>query len=358
MKILFNGTIFYKQKYGGISRYFYNLGNELIKKKVDFKIATPFYKNLYLKELNKNYKTGLYIKHFPDLKFIDELQSKFNNYYISKLKPNIIHETYYSNKIKKRDSLKIITVYDLIHEKFPDFYFKYNKKLFLEDVDFFICISETTKKDLMEIYNIPKDKIKVIYLGGDHIVSYTEKVKYDLINKPCILYVGSRIKYKNFETLIKAYSNSSILQKDYNIVCFGGGIFSKKEKILFEELKVSKNIINFQGNDSLLFNLYKESKCFISTSLYEGFGIPIIEAMHCKSPVFLSDCDTHKEIAKENAIYFEKQNYESLMNELENNLYNEDKLKKLNEKANLYVKSFNWENCAEKTLDLYKMLSG
>ena len=79
--------------------------------------------------------------------------------------------------------------------------------------------------------------------------------------------------------------------------------------------------------------------------------------MHCKSPVLLSDCDTHKEIAKENAIYFEKQNYESLKNILEQDLYDEDKLKKLNEKANLYVKSFNWKNCAEKTLNLYKMLS-
>ena len=171
------------------------------------------------------------------------------------------------------------------------------------------------------------------------------------------MYVGSRIKYKSFETLIKAYSNSKILQKDYNIICFGGGNFSKEEKNLFQELKISKNIINFHGDDRLLFNLYNESRCFVSTSLYEGFGIPIIEAMYCKSPVVLSDCDTHKEIAKENAIYFEKQNYQSLKNILEQDLYDEDKLKKLNEKANLYVKNFNWKNCAEKTLNLYKLLS-
>ena len=70
MKIIFNGTIFYKQKYGGISRYFYNLANELINKKIDFKIVTLFHKNLYLQDLNTKYKTGMYIKHFPDLKII------------------------------------------------------------------------------------------------------------------------------------------------------------------------------------------------------------------------------------------------------------------------------------------------
>ncbi len=357
MKIIFNGTIFYKQKHGGISRYFYNLGNELIKKKLDFKITTPFYKNLYLKEFNKNYKTGVYIKRFPDLKIIDEFQNKFNNYYISKFKPNIIHETYYSNEIEKKKSLKILTVYDLIHEKFPNYYSKDCKKLFLDDFDFFICISETTRKDLIEIYNIPSEKIKVIYLGGDHIVLNLNEINNHIIKSPYILYVGSRTKYKNFETLIKAYSSSKMLQKDYKVVCFGGGVFSKKEKNLFQELKISTNIINFQGDDKLLFNLYKKSRCFVSTSLYEGFGLPIVEAMHCKCPVMLSDCKTHKEIARENAIYFEAQSYESLMNILERDLYSEEKLKKLSEKAYLYVKYFNWKDCAEKTLNLYKTLS-
>ena len=70
MKIIFNGTIFYKQKYGGISRYFYNLANELINKKIDFKIVTPFHKNLYLKDLNKKYNILIfnYLNHLLCIK--------------------------------------------------------------------------------------------------------------------------------------------------------------------------------------------------------------------------------------------------------------------------------------------------
>ena len=357
MKIIFNGTIFYKQKYGGISRYFYNLTKELIKKKTDFKIVTPFYKNLYLKDLNKNYKTGIYISRFPDLKIIDELQNKFNNYCISGFKPKIIHETYYSNKIEEKNSIKILTVYDLIHEKFPDYYSNNNKKLFLNSFDYFICISETTKRDLMDIYDIPDEKIKVIYLGGDHILFNQNEIDIHTTNSPYILYVGSRDKYKSFETLIEAYSNSNILQKDFKIICFGGGSFSKKEKDLFKKYKISKNIISIQGDDNILFNLYKKSKCLVSTSLYEGFGLPIVEAMYSKCPVVLSDCNTHKEIAKENVIYFKKQNSESLRDVLEKDLYNDEKLEKLKEIAHLYVKFFNWENCAEETLNVYKSLS-
>ena len=357
MKIIFNGTIFYKQKYGGISRYFYNLANELINKKIDFKIVTPFHKNLYLKDLNTKYKTGMYIKHFPDLKIIDKFQIRFSNYYISKIKPSIVHETYYSENVKKKNSLKVLTVYDLIHEKFPHLYsFSYNKKKSFEDVDFFICISETTKNDLKEIYDISDDKIKVIYLGADHMLLNQNKIDYDILSKPYILYVGSRKKYKDFQTLIKAYSNSKILSKDYNIVCFGGGFFSTSEKKSFNELKISKNLINLQGDDQLLYNLYKNSRCFVSTSLYEGFGMPIIEAMYCKCPVILSDCSTHKEIARGNAIYFNKSNYDDLMNVFERDLYSDNKLNNLNKAANSYVKNFNWKKCAKETLEVYNKI--
>lgn len=355
MKIIFNGTIFYKQKYGGISRYFYNLAHEYIAKKIDFKVVSLFYKNLYLKNLNQKYKTGIYIKRFPDLKIIDKLQEKFNQYYINKSNPNIIHETYYSNKVKKKKSLKVLTVYDMIHEKFPEFYnFSINKKKTFEDVDFFICISENTKKDLINFYNIPENQIKVIYLGGNHILLNKCKIDYKVSKKPYILYVGSRGKYKDFKTLINAYSNSKLISNDFNIVCFGGGQFSLDEKKLFAELNISKNIINYQGNDNLLYNLYKNCRSFVSTSIYEGFGIPIIEAMYCKSPIILSDCSTHVEIAKGYAIFFKKKDFEDLKLVLENNLYSDSKLNNKTELFNNYTSSFSWEKCADKTLDLYR----
>ena len=84
MKIILNGTIFYKQRYGGISRYFCNLSEKFIKKGINFKITAPFYKNKYLKEINSKYKSGIYISRFPEFQFIDSFQSFYNNNQISK----------------------------------------------------------------------------------------------------------------------------------------------------------------------------------------------------------------------------------------------------------------------------------
>ena len=84
--------------------------------------------------------------------------------------------------------------------------------------------------------------------------------------------------------------------------------------------------------------------------------MPIIEAMYCKCPVILSDCITHKEIARGNAIYFNKSNYDDLMNVFERDLYSGNKLNNLNKAANSYVKNFNWKKCAKETLEVYNKI--
>ena len=357
MKIILNGTIFYKQRYGGISRYFCNLSQKFIKKGINFKITAPFYKNKYLKEVSSKYKSGIYISRFPEFKFFDSFQSFYNNNQISKFKPDIVHETYYSTRLKKKNYLKIITVYDLIHEKLSDFYkLKIDKKKSFEDVDYFISISENTKSDLIEMYNIPEDKIKVIYLGGDHVINQNNPKRFKNDSKPFILFVGSREKYKDFNSLVYAYVNSNKISKDFNLYCFGGGNFSKEEKKLFANLNISEKIFNLQGDDTLLYDLYKTCRCFVSTSLYEGFGIPVVEAMQSNCPVFLSNCNTYLEIAKNNAIFFEKKNVEDLKNKLEQHIYNEADLKIISSKAKTYSSIFSWEKCTEETLNLYKKL--
>jgi len=358
MKIIFNGTIFHKQKYGGISRYFCNLAKEYQKKNINFKISTLFYKNKYLDSLRGNFKSGFYFNKIPDGKIIDYSQAYYNNLHINRFKPDIVHETYYTKYLKKKNFIKITTVYDLIHEKFSKLYKNnLNKKKYLDDTDFYICISENTKKDLIEFYNIDEKKIKVIYLGADHIpANLKQNLISTSIKEPFILYVGARDKYKDFNTLLNAYAASANLIKEFKIICFGGGKFNIEEKNKIKQLKIVDRIIYIEGNDNILSYLYHNCRCFVSTSLYEGFGIPVIEAMQNNCPTFLSNCDTYVEIAKSNAFFFEKKNIESLKYQLENNIFEEEKLQKLVKNANIYAKNFTWNKCSEKTLNFYKSL--
>ncbi len=359
MKIVYYGSIFFQQKFGGISRYYYNLAKSLIAKDIDFKIVSSLFKNNYLKDLNKNYKKGLYFPRYPDLKIIKELFRISNKLYISKIKPNILHDTYYSDKIDDYKILKVITVYDLIHEKFPNLYGDIeNKKKFLENYDLIICISETTKKDLINFYGISEKKIRVIYLSGDHILSISPKNNTSMkIEKPFLLYVGSREKYKDFTTLLKAYGNSKKIKNDFNLICFGGGKFSSYERSFLTDLKIENNVIQIDGGDEVLNFLYTNCRIFISTSIYEGFGIPILEAMNCNCPIILSDCETHKEVAKTNTIYFSKENFDDLINVLEKNIYDDNYLNKISLMGKNYSKNFSWEKCSAQTLRAYKELN-
>jgi glycosyltransferase involved in cell wall biosynthesis len=151
---------------------------------------------------------------------------------IHKWHPDVIHETYYSNFFYNlKNTARITTVYDMIHELFPHSFSKIDrsalcKKKTLDRVDHIICISQNTKKDLIEILNIVEEKISVVHLGIDIDFFSNEGLNFDILfNKPYLLYVGHRSKYKNFDGLIKAFSSSSRLKSDFDIITFGGGFF-------------------------------------------------------------------------------------------------------------------------------------
>ena len=174
------------------------------------------------------------------------MNKKYFNYNLKYNKPDIVHYTYFNERnLYKSKVKKIITEYDLIKEKFytKDYFEEIEfKKKFYQDVDQIICISENTKKDLIEYYKIDEKKIVTIYLGIDDDRNFNEK-KID--TKPYILFVGSRSRYKNFFNFVKAYSNSKNIQSNFNIICFGGGNFTNVEKKFLKDLKILDNIFLF-----------------------------------------------------------------------------------------------------------------
>ena len=207
MKIFYDHQIFCNQNYGGPSRYFVSLAEKLKDKNLDIKISAPLHINEYLNNLDKKIIFGKklffskYISKTYSLKSkISEFNSKINKLYLNYFKPDVIHFTYYDHIISENTKIKkVVTIYDLIHEKYyKDYGFEKNylpKKNLINIADKIICISENTKKDLIEIYKVNEEKIFVTHLSANEIINKSLK---KLFNFSYILYVGSRWKYKNF----------------------------------------------------------------------------------------------------------------------------------------------------------------
>lgn len=357
MKILFTNTIFFQQKKGGVSRYFINLANELALLKKNFRIIAPFSKNIYLKNFIKN-KISMYIPRFPINSLIKNINNIISNFFYKKYDPDIIHETYlndYKNFNSFNDKIKVLTIFDLIHEKFKKYYQKnqFLKKKYLNLFDHYICISKNTQKDFINYFKIPKKKTSVIYCAGNHIKKIKPSKPNIILKKNLfILYVGNRNNYKNFKIIVDVFNQSSLLN-NFTLVCFGGGNFSLNEIKLF---KNQNKFINIQGEDSQLKFLYQNAFAHVVTSKYEGFGITLLESMELGCPVISSDAGSLKEIGGDAPLYFNPNSKIDLLKKIEVLVQNKKKYKLVVKNGYKRCLKFTWKKCAVQTFNLYKNL--
>ena len=358
MKILYDYKIFLNQSVGGPSRYFVELIKEIIKINEDIKILSPIYINKYLNEIDNKYKNGYY---FKNKKYFGKLFNFYNkiisNHYLKNYHYDILHTTYYDDQLTKKKPI-VATVYDLIHERYYSEYklSKYHKKLFFDKIDHFICISKNTQKDLIEHYNIKEEKTSVIYLSNFRLTD-------DLSNKfkhknQFFLYVGSRKRYKNFILLLKTFSNNNDIKKNFDIICFGGGKFLKEELDFFSDLKLNINKIHqVDGEDKILSYLYKNASAYICTSEYEGFGLPILEAMSCSCPVISSNASSLPEVYGNAALSFDPRSSQELEDCILK-IINDSELRRNYIKMGLEnIEKFSWKKCAQETLKVYNSLN-
>jgi len=372
MKILYDYQIFYDQEYGGPSRYFFNLAKKLIKKE-DLKICAPIHINNYLNYLPKKNVYGVKINNNLAKKIPFKIKTPFNKYFIETLnkiltnhfiknyKPDIIHQTFF-NSLKKTDTATVLTIHDLIHEKFHAEYNRDSnykpKQKAIENADQIICVSKSTYIDLIKYYDVSKKKIKVIYHGYDFNFSdkYFSEKKSIEINKSYLLYVGKRKGYKNFVSFLKMYSLSNKLKKDFNIVCFGGGPLQKDEIKLIDNLNIKQNIFQIFGDDEKLSFLYKNARALIYPSKYEGFGLPVLEAMASNCPVICSNSSSLPEVGGDSVQYFDPYNQDEMNDVINTTIYSDTKLEELKKRGVLQSKLFSWDKCSSETLNTYKDL--
>ena len=363
MQILYDYKIFIRQNHGGISRYFCNLYTEINKlNKIDINICSLMHQNTALKEIKTNsfnfYMPKLTNKDYTIMKIIN---ANFLKVYSSLYPPNIIHETFYSNETSNKKVKVCLTVFDLIDEIFyakdplKINAFKEKKESIIR-ADHIICISKQTKNDLIKFYKVPEEKISITYLAAEK--HFFQKEYTQQFNFPFILFVGGRGGYKNFLNLVKAYMQSSYLKKNFYIVCFGGGPCFREEMETYIQLGIKeKSIIFVNGNDEYLKNLYKSAEALVYPSLYEGFGIPPLEAMACGCPVISSNKGSLKEVIGNASQLIDPKCPEEISKNIEKVLFSTSLKKKLVQKGIFRAKKFSWETCGNETLEIYNKLN-
>lgn len=364
MKIVFDHQAFSRQDYGGIVRYFFELVKFFDRAGQDIEIRAPFYVTKYFADHGKK-PTGIHIPKPPNSAV---LLSKINSFLASILwsqnnPADVYHETYFTKADNcPKSAVRIITVYDMIHEKFPEMFSRFDhtskKKLFaLQRADHIISISHNTKKDLIKYFDIEADKISVVHLG--HMQRNVGNLHNNFSQKPYLLYVGGRRGYKNFRTLLKAYADSKNLNKEFRLICFGGGPFDIDEQKLISQLHLDKsNIIQQSGDDLLLAYRYKNAAAFVYPSLYEGFGLSPLEAMSYDCPVVCSNVSSLKEVVGNAAEQFDHQNIYSMQTAIESVVFNTSHRKNLISLGYEQSKLFTWDKCASETLEVYKKVIG
>jgi len=379
MKVLYDHQAFDMQHYGGVSNCFVQLISNF-PQGVAYDISLLECDNFHLRDsglidvppksfppekflLNRHFLGqgilyGWYSKMFP---------SKTSNgrnrlYSVEKLKQgdfDVFHPTFFDPYFLPFLNGKpfVLTVHDMIPELFSsnDFQVKV-KPLLCQKAAHIVAVSERTKQDLMRLLHVPEEKISVIYHGAP---TYDDQVSLKpIFDGQYILYVGQRRdSYKNFLPMLKSLAPVLQHHQDIKVVCTGPD-FTKAERLFMEKVGLCNKVCHFHVNDQELQNLYAHALCFIYPSVYEGFGIPILEAYRANCPVLLNEASCFPEIAQEAAVYFHLDDQSSDLDQVMEDFLRmtDSERKSLLERQCERLSCFSWQKSAQKLIDLYNSI--
>jgi glycosyltransferase involved in cell wall biosynthesis len=252
---------------------------------------------------------------------------------------------------------QIVTVHDLIPLQYPElspkwkYYYLYALPFLLKQSQGIICVSEYTKQDLVKNYRLNPDSIDVVYNGYAQDLFYPQPdrailQKYNL-NK-YLLYVGDMRFYKNLSRCLEAFN--SLPLKDYQFVITG-----KKDDFFYPEIE--RQTAKLAAKDRIIFldyvptavlpSLYSMAQALVFASLYEGFGLPVLEAMACGCPVITSKVTSIPEIGGDSVLYVDPENVESIAQGMYQILTNTELKTNLIHQGLARAKLFSWDKTAE-----------
>jgi alpha-1,3-rhamnosyl/mannosyltransferase len=286
--------------------------------------------------------------------------------YVKEIKPSLYHETNYT-PYSFEDGPTLITLYDLSFVKHPEWHPSERVKYFerycikqLPKVDAIITISEFSKKEIIDLLGIPSEKIFMTPLGVRQdctpLVKQMEKLPQEYI-----LFLGNLEPRKNLATLLEAYRSLPKKLKDRHPLVIAGASGWETH-----ELKKALHLFKMEESPILpgyipqkfLPNLYRGASVFVYPSFYEGFGLPVIEAMACGIPVIASKTSSFPEIVDGAGILINPYDPNELKEAIMQALEDSQIRRELSEKGLKRAKLFSWKKCASETLTIYEKILG
>lgn len=360
MRVLYDHQIFSLQRFGGISRYFSELAARVsssvavLASENEYLSAMPFYQGLTLDGSRR----------FPGkTTLVQAVNAGYARAKLAGHEYDVFHPTYYHPYFLGylRNRPYVLTVYDMAHEVYPDCFAANDrtadwKRTVIRQASRIIAISEFTRQELMRLYGLDGTNIDVVHLASSfwsrgNIAS--EKVRQ---LGSYILYVGTRSRYKNFDMFIRAMA--PLLRRDpaVRIVCAGGGDFDSAELALIASQQLSGRLLQVGASDGELAQLYAGAKVFVFPSLYEGFGIPVLEAFSCGCPVIVSNTGSLPEVAGNSGVVVDASDESELLKSVEHVLNDDEFRSELIMKGYNRAAHFSWDRVACETVEVYERI--
>ncbi|HLP95717.1 MAG TPA: glycosyltransferase family 1 protein [Saprospiraceae bacterium] len=370
MRILFDHQVFSWQTYGGISRYVVEQMRGLQALGQDVMLPQHFFsENVYLRQLAGFERKSLSRVAFKGKKWLQlQLGKSQSIRAIRAGRPAVFHPTYFDpyflQTVQKHQVPWVLTVHDMIHELYDhgskgffslDAKVKEHKRLLVSKAHAVIAVSDNTRKDLLRFCpEVDPGKIYVVH-HGNHLTAQPAFKPEG--GAPYLLFVGQRKGYKHFIWMLEQLVPVLKEYPELLLVCVGGGQFDETEQASITALGLESRVhYRLVQSDEALAGLYQGAFCFIFPSLYEGFGMPVLEAMACQCPVVLQQGSSLPEVGGDAALYFQANQPESLALAVRQLLDDEQLRQNMIKKGMERARMFTWEKSVQAHLDIYQSI--
>lgn len=266
----------------------------------------------------------------------------------------IYHPTYYRVFEHPATTRVVLTVHDLVHELFPEYMAPNDPTAALRGpalarADVIVCVSENTRRDLLERYPVGDTPVVVTPLAS---AIEPRAARRRFAERPFLLFVGSRGNYKNFDLVRTLWERDEALRRETSLVCLGGEPPTPAERALPGEVHF------LRGDDTLAAELYGSAAVLIYPSRYEGFGLPVLEAMRCGCPVITCRLGSLPEVAGDAAEYCSPDDAEELGQRVGALLHSTERRAEWVRRGHARAAQFSWAATAAATLRAYRLATG